>query len=252
MNNSATLPMETQADGNAAGKRRILDSLQSRSRTTQAKAEARSRLVRRLRYILPMLGLVLFGALLFNTRSNPVDQAFLDDFADLSATTEELRMANPRFAGIDNNGRPFEITALSARQAPNEKEIIALDMPRAVQGENERTSVVTAKRGIYRSQDNILVLRDSVTLEHDFGDNTFVLRSPEAIVSIKDEIVVSETGVGAEAEDGSTLKADKMTAYNYEGRVVFEGNVSMRIIPKAAGERKTPDQPENKKTDGDI
>ncbi len=210
---------------------RALDSLVFRSRTTGEDAAARSRFVRRLRIALPILAVLLIVAFIFNTRSNPVDQAFLDDFKTITASTEELRMANPRFAGVDDKGKPFEITAISASQDPATKDVIQLESPRAVQGGNGEASVVTAESGLYRSEDNILTLNRSVTLEHALGADTYVLRAPVATVLIKDQIVTSDAGVGAEGPDGATLQADRMKAFREDGRVVFEGNVSMRIYP---------------------
>ena len=214
---------------------RALDSLDFRSRTTGADAAARSRLVRRLRLALPALAVVLVIAFIFNTQSNPVDQAFLDDFKSISASTEELRSVQPSYAGIDDTGKPYRITANSASQDPATRDVIQLDQPRAFQGEGDEASVVTAESGLFRSDENILTLNRAVTLEHELGAKTYVLRSPTATVSIKDQIVTSDAGVNAEGPDGATLKADTMKAYREDGRVVFEGNVSMRLYPKKNG-----------------
>jgi len=193
-----------------------------------------------LRIALPVFALVLVAAFLFNTRSNEVDPAFLDDFKDIEASAEELSMANPRFAGIDNKGKPFEITALTARQNTNVKDVVALDRPRAVQGEgqgeNEGSTIVSADKGVYRSDVNILELNDDVTLQHEVGADTYVFRSPAATVSIKEEIVTSDSGVGGAGPEGRELTAERMKAYNADGRVVFEGNVHMRIYPKNTAE----------------
>ncbi len=221
-----------EAPSSAPPRRRVLESLPSRARTTGDQAAARSRMVKRLRLALPILALVLIAAFLFNTSSNEVDDAFLKDFEDMTATAEELRMANPRFAGVDNKGKPFEITASSATQNTSVKDVVTLERPRAVQGENNGSTVVTADKGIYRSDVNILELEDGVTLQHEVGADTYLFRSPSATVSIKEELVTSNAGVGGEGADGSTLQADQMKAYNSEGRVVFEGNVRMRIYPK--------------------
>jgi len=149
-------------------------------------------------------------------------------------------MANPRFAGIDNKGKPFEITALTARQNTNVKDVVALDRPRAVQGEgqgeNEGSTIVSADKGVYRSDVNILELNDDVTLQHEVGADTYVFRSPAATVSIKEEIVTSDSGVGGAGPEGRELTAERMKAYNADGRVVFEGNVHMRIYPKNTAE----------------
>lgn len=223
---------EAPAQAQAAQRRRLLDSLPTRARTTGEQAAARSRLIRRLRIALPAFAIVLVTAFILNTRSNQSDPAFLEDFEDLSASTEELRMASPRFSGVDDRGQPFEITANAARQRPGGRNLVELDRPRAVQGGKDSQTVVTAEKGLYKSDTNILELEDGVTLEHKIGADTYVLRSPNATVSIKDQVVVSDAGVGGEGPDGSTLKAEHMTAYRAEGRVVLEGNVSMRIYPK--------------------
>ena len=215
-----------------ASRRRVLDSLPSQARTTGTDAAARSRMVRRLRVALPIFALVLIAAFVFNTRSNEVDDAFLEDFKDIDATAEELSMASPRFAGIDDKGKPFEITAAVARQNQNLKDVVALDNPRAVQGEQDGTTVVSADKGVYRSDQNILELEDQVTLQHEVGSDVYVFRAPSATVSIKDEVVTSDTGVGGEGPEGRELTAERMKAYNGDGRVVFEGNVHMRIYPK--------------------
>lgn len=237
-------------------RRRVLDSLPSQARTTGDKAAARSRMVKRLRLALPILALVLLAAFFFNTKSNDVDKAFLDDFKDVSASAEELRMANPRFAGIDNEGKPFEITANTAIQNTKVKDVVTLDKPRAVQGENHESTVVTANKGVYRSDINILELEDSVTLQHNVGAESYVFKSPSATVAIKDEIVTSNAGVGGEGTDGSTLAADHMKAYNSEGRVVFEGNVRMRIYPKSAPapleQQNAPEKPELRDPENDT
>ena len=223
------------ARGKSVKGARALDSLDFRSRTTGADAAARSRLVRRLRIALPALAVFLVIAFIFNTQSNPVDQAFLDDFKSISASTEELRSVRPSYAGIDDDGKPYKITANSASQDPATKDVIQLDQPRAVQGEGEETSIVTAESGLFQSETNILTLNRAVTLEHALGANTYVLRSPTATVSIKDQIVTSDAGISAEGPDGATLKADTMKAYREDGRVVFEGNVSMRLYPSKNG-----------------
>ena len=216
-----------------------LSTLPSRSRTTGHKAAARSRLVRRLRIALPILAVVLVAAFLFNTQNQTVDQAFLDEFQDIAATTDELQMANPRFSGVDDKGKPFLITANAAKQASENKNIVELEMPRAVQGSEDDTTVVTAEKGVFESERNILELSEGVRLEHEIGNSVYVFRSPAATVNIRDEIVTSNAGVGGDGPNGGALKADRMTAYNGEQRIVFEGNVSMRIYPETDSDGNT-------------
>lgn len=213
--------------------RRVLENLSLKSRTTGRQAAARSRLVRRLRIALPIFALVLVAALFFNTRNHSVDQAFLKEFEDISASPDELRMANPRFTGVDEKGRPFLITANAAMQLSENQDIVELESPRAVQGDAEETSIVTADKGVFLRDLNILQLSEGVMLEHEIGNEVYVLRSPAATVDIDGEIVSSDAGVGGDGPGGGALTADSMRAYNAEDRIVFEGNVSMRIYPNA-------------------
>ena len=82
MNSTATDQNEVNASAEPAPKRRVLDTLPMQARTTGDQAAARSRLVRRLRVILPITALVLVAAFFFNTQSNSVDEAFLKDFEE--------------------------------------------------------------------------------------------------------------------------------------------------------------------------
>lgn len=222
-----------EADGGAPGapeqRRRIADSLPIRRRLTGEQAAARSLLVKRLRIILPAVAVALILALFLNTRRGANDDAFLEDFA-LEATPEELRMANPRFAGVDDEGHPYDITADEALQAPGAREIVELVNPRAITTGIDSKTEVTANAGLFKTEENILDLTNGVTLSHSVGDDIYVFRTPAATVLLRDEMVQSTSGIEGEGEAG-TLRADTMRAYNNEGRTVFEGNVSMRIYP---------------------
>ena len=224
-----------------------LESLTSRPRITGAQAAARSKLVRRLRIVLPLLAVALIVVLMTTTRERGAEDVFLDEFANLDARPEELRMANPTFAGVDNSGRPFEVTAEAALQAPNAQEVVELVRPRAITKGVDADTRVTAARGVFQSEKNELELSDGVTLEHAIGGEIYTLRTPAAKVALEEETVQSTSGVEGDSAAG-TLKADRMQAYNSEGRVVFEGNVSMRIYPSKAKQAKAstsdPDQRE--------
>lgn len=217
--------------------RAVLENLPLKSRTTGRQAAARSRLVRRLRIALPVFALVLVATFFFNTKSNTPDATFLKDFENLAASSDELRMANPRFTGVDENGRPFLITANAAIQGAENKDIVELEKPRAVQGDADETSVVTADKGLFLRDENILQLSEGVMLEHEIGNNVYVIRSPAATVDIKDELVSTDAGVDGDGPGGGALKADRMRAYNAEDRIVFEGNVSMRIYPNSVDKK---------------
>jgi len=222
--------------------RRVLDTLPTGTRLTGAQAAARSTMIRRLRIALPIVAFLLIGAFFFNTRSDGVDDAFLKDFKNVEAIPENLSMGNPRFTGIDTRGNPFDITAVEATRNPDQEDYVTLDRPRAVTNGDGKQSIVFADKGGYATETRILKLEDNVTLDHLIGGEKYVLTTPAATVTVEDQLVVSDAGVYGTGPRGTNLKADQMNAYNDEGRVVFKGNVSMRIYPSK--EFNTNDAPE--------
>lgn len=226
-------PSEKSARRTARG---ALDSLTIRRRTTGEAAAARAVLMRRLRIGLPILALLLVVAFFLNARTGGDENAFLEDFADLEATTQNLSSVKPQFSGVDASGNPYEITAETANQTPERHDVVELDRPRAVTAGGDRQSVVEAQSGVFNTDDKLLLLKNGVIYEHAIGSDNYVLRSSEATVSIDEQTVVSDSGVEGEGPSGATLKADRMTADNRQGRVVFEGEVSMRLRAKQAGD----------------
>ncbi|MBT8471423.1 MAG: LPS export ABC transporter periplasmic protein LptC [Marinicaulis sp.] len=217
-------------EGNASKSR--LHALPNQARTTSAKALAHSRNIRRLRILLPLIAIGLVAAFFLNTQKAEPEDPILREARQMTATDDEWVTANPRFAGIDESGNPFEITARAATRNPAERDLVELEFPQAVQGENSETTVVKANRGLYRSDANMLELIDNVQLEHTIASGTYTFEAPNAIVSINDDVVTSDNGIGGAGPDGMAIKADRMKAYNAEGRVILQGNVSMRLFPK--------------------
>jgi lipopolysaccharide export system protein LptC len=224
-------------------RRNALSGLATRQRLTGEQAAARSTVVRRLRLALPVLAVVLVVVFLLSARPDVADEAFLKDFASLDATPEELGATNPGYAGLDAQGNPYRITASEVLQRPDTKEVFELVSPRAVTSKGDDDTVVTADRGVFERSTSFLQLSEGVELRQRVGGGAYVLRTPAAKVALREETVESDEGVVGEGES-AILRADRMRAYNSEGRVVFEGNVSMRIYPEktvrtgADGERR--------------
>jgi len=233
-----TAPSDTMADASPAPDRGgrtnkgALDSLTIRRRTTGEEAAARARFMRRMRVALPILALALVATFLLNTRKGGVEDAYLHDFADLEATPQNLRTARPHFTGVDAKGNPYEVTAEAVLQQAGGGKIVDLEAPRAVTSARGGQSVVAAKAGVFDADAKRLDLKDGVTFEHKVGGTNYVLRTDAATYTIDDRRVVSDAGVDGEGGDGQKLKADRMSADDREGKLVFEGNVSMRIIPR--------------------
>ncbi|MEO0399272.1 MAG: LPS export ABC transporter periplasmic protein LptC [Pseudomonadota bacterium] len=226
-------PPSTHPTGETAATPRTprLDNLPTAPRLTTAQAAAHTLLVKRLKVLLPAAACLLVVIFLANAGRGGADDVMLDDFADIDGAAEELRMARPHFTGVDADGAPFDITADAAIRLPGQEDQVTLEAPRAISGDEKKRSTISAKHGDYSDETKILVLTEDVVFEHQLGEDTYVLNTPDAVFSIDDETVVSEAGVAGEGPRGAALTADRMYADNKTNRVVFEGNVKTRIYP---------------------
>ena len=163
----AAPPLRSQA---AVGSRTL-------TRRAGATADRYSRRVLFLKRMLPAVGLTLLLLVAVWPRLHPLLQQVRFGFPAIDLReARELRMVNPRYAGLDRYNRPYVITAEAGRQVPDRNDVMALEQPKAVMTVHGGASVVvTAATGIYQSQAQLLDLFDDVTLVHENGTR-FVTR----------------------------------------------------------------------------
>lgn len=220
-----------EAAAQSAARRDVLDSLAPRKRLTGAEAEARSRLVARLRVALPVVIVILLGVFVLSARRSGQDDVRLNDFATAQTKKQNYTVEGAKIAGVTRDGKPYKVEFDQLTQAADNADVADLVRPKATtRGEREDT-VVTAESGRIDQKSNDLKLDRDVTLTHAIAGEKYVLKAPSADVDVKGGVVTVTTGVVGSSQTGG-LRADRMTAYNADGRVVLEGNVSMRIYPK--------------------
>ena len=96
----------------------------------------------------------------------------------------ELRMLNPRYAGVDRENRPYVVTSAIGRQASDRDDLMSLERPRAeMTMHNGALVVVTAATAMYQSQAQLLDLFGDVNLVHENGTR-FVTNSTTALISL--------------------------------------------------------------------
>jgi lipopolysaccharide export system protein LptC len=147
------------------------------ARRAGAMADRYSRRVLFLKRMLPAVGLTLLLLVAVWPRLHPLLQQVQFGFPAIDLReARELRMVDPRYAGLDRYNRPYVITAAVGRQVPDRDDVMALEQPKAVMTMHGGASVVvTAATGIYQSQAQLLDLFDDVTLIHENGTR-FVTR----------------------------------------------------------------------------
>ena len=140
-----------------------------------------SRRVALLKRVLPAIGVALLLLVGAWPRLSPLLDSVRLGFPaiDLRAA-RELKMLNPRYAGIDRYNRPYVLTAAVGRQVPNHGDLMSLEQPRAqLVAHGGAKVVLTAATGIYQSQAQLLDLFGKVTLTHQNGTR-FVTRQAHA------------------------------------------------------------------------
>ncbi len=183
----------------------------------------RSRLIRRLRIVLPALIAVIFlwlaSAVIYSTFQAQPRQAQGQD--------EPIQMVNFRAVGRDDRGRTFVITAESAIRDLDDYQRVVLQKPSLVLDEGGPDEMrVRGATGIFREADHKLDLTEGVRLADaksafDTAASVFDTRTGELIGS------GPIRGSGPLGE----IDAESYAVYDKGDRMVFKGGVRARIDP---------------------
>ena len=130
-----------------------------------------SRRVAFLKRVLPAIGVALLLLVAGWPRLAPLLESVRLGLPAIDLReARELRMVNPRYAGLDRYNRPYVVTAAIGRQVPDRDDVMALERPKAVMTVHGGASVVlTAATGIYQSRAQLLDLFSDVNLIHENG-----------------------------------------------------------------------------------
>lgn len=144
-----------------------------------------------------------------------------------SAVTDSARLVAPRYVGRDERGRPYELAAAIAEQAPGSPTVVLTGPVGEVTLEDGAWVALQAERGWYRRELNLLDLEGEVTLLHDAG---YAIRTPRAQIDLAAGRAEGNQPVAAHGPPG-TLDG---TGFRLEERgavVVFTGPARMVLVP---------------------
>ncbi|HEY3912155.1 MAG TPA: LPS export ABC transporter periplasmic protein LptC [Stellaceae bacterium] len=147
----------------------------------QRLADHYSRRVAILKRALPAAGMALLLLVAAWPRLAPLLDSVRFGFPGIDLReARELKMLNPRYAGLDRYNRPYVMTAAVGRQVPNHNNLLSLERPRAeLTAHGGAKITLAAATGIYQSQAQLLDLFGKVTLVHQNGTR-FVTRQAHA------------------------------------------------------------------------
>lgn len=202
---------------------RARTTLPSRARVTMnAGALARRRiLVRLAKWLLPVGALGLLAALALWPEFDSAEERGRLAFRRVAQTSAEaMRIATARYQGLDELGRPFNVTATTATQQEN-TDLIDLERPRAdLFMSNGAWVLLEAETGRYARAANQLDLAGQVTLWHDDGST---LRTEAAHIDVAAGNAEGDRPVAAQGPFG-TLVSEGFRLENRGQVVVFTGH----------------------------
>jgi lipopolysaccharide export system protein LptC len=130
---------------------------------------ARRRIVITLtKWLLPAFALLLLASIALWPQLDRATDAARIAFQRVSGEVSGARLTDARYNGVDENGRPYTVTAATAQQdGPNR---INLTMPKAdITLENSTWLMLQSRQGVYLQESSQLDLSDAVTLYRDDG-----------------------------------------------------------------------------------
>ena len=183
-----------------------------------------SRLVRRLRIVLPALIVLILaglaGSIVYNT--------FKAVPTPVSESDEPIRLVNPRFVGRDDKGRAFVLTAASAIRDQKDYQRVILDRPALVLDEEGPDPLrITAGQGVYHEGNRKLAVSGGVRLSGARG-------AFETAQSLFDTKTGELEGSGPIQGSGplGEITAKSYGVYGKGERMVFKGGVHTRLESK--------------------
>ena len=125
-----------------------------------------------MRYALPIIAIFLICLVVVWPLMTGREDGFRITYSKMENIDGSLKMINARYIGIDENNRPFTVTATEAVQSEDDSNIITLQNITADIFEDKDTGgwyALTASEGVYKKEVKLLDLIGKVTIFSDAG-----------------------------------------------------------------------------------
>jgi len=148
-------------------------------------------------------------------------------FNEVDQISDDHRMVNPRINGTDTKGRPFEVTATSARQSENNSDRISLENIQADMMLDDSGSwlSLSAQRGLLRVDLNSLLLYERVDAFTTWG---YEVHGTSARIDLKTGDITSDAPINVQGPLG-LLTANKMSSSGADGIIRFTDGIKLTL-----------------------
>jgi lipopolysaccharide export system protein LptC len=183
------------------------------------------RLVTLLKRILPILVAALFLFLFTAPFTHENEVSFVLDKNKVDMASERMKVVEALYRGEDARGRPFSLRAGSALQRSSRDPIVELnELEARLQMENGG-AVVTARRGNYNMDKEIVAVEGPIQFQNEEG---YRLTTRDVDIQLEQRRLRSRGSVEGRMPTG-TFRADHLVADMEARTVTLEGNARLRI-----------------------
>jgi len=189
-----------------------------------------------MKVLLP-LGAVAVIATLFLSAQKQGDLTDIFTTEELITLGAGLRLDNPRFAGVTEQGEPYAIRADWALPDSAMPRLIDLERPKAeIDLKDGRTITASAATGRMHREEKMLVLEGGVVLDTSDGYHveTGLIEIYLASNTTNGPGPVSGTGPLSEIQAGS-FRSSAVKGGAHNGQIWFENRVRLVFIPDQGG-----------------
>lgn len=192
----------------------------------------RSRRVKRLRKILPIVIVLIAGSAV----SWVVFRSVMSGVERRASESRELRLDNPMFHGQDAQGRSFRIGAEGAIRSPESERYKLIKPLLELNLGGQKITKLTADGGEYLEKERKVVIGPNVKITD--GESGFSLETDEAVIDTRTGEITGNKGVTGNGPLG-TINASAYAIHDQGRRIEFMGQgeqkISGTINPSGSG-----------------
>jgi lipopolysaccharide export system protein LptC len=187
----------------------------------------RSRAIGFLKVLLPTVALSLVALVIVWAQHRNADSDLRTGFSLVKPEdAHTLSVVNARFAGLNKDRRPYLVTARIAVQNKPGADLIHLSEPKGDITMNSGAWVaLTAPKGEYHQQQELLDLMNGATLFHDAG---LKFNTPTARINLKDSTAIGFDPVIGQGPS-AYIKSKGFRVLDQGTRVIFTGKAHLTL-----------------------
>lgn len=203
------------------------DVNRDKRRLWAAPGGSHDRRVRILARWLPGLVGVVAAAMIVQPLFPRGEVSFLLDRNKVAVTQDRVRVADAMYRGIDNQGRPFTVTAGNAVQQSAREPVVRMDNLAARIRMSDGPAELTAANGAYDYDRELVTVPGQVLFSAADG---YRLAAGNVSIDLKTRRVVGGGGVSGSIPAG-TFSANRIVADLGARTVALEGNARLLMAP---------------------